>query len=253
MSGRNIQRKRQAYSEHGYDGLFDQRRGKRSIHRLPMATAERVLAPYRDFNVRHFHEKLREREGIGLSYRRLKQALQGAGLVACKKKSGDPRPRRPLPGYCCTATAANVASSRTAATTTAGDPGRRHQPDLLRAPGGRRIDTHGVMEALREVIEREGLFCALYSDRASLFFVTPKAGEPVDKSLLTQVGPVLKELGVQMIPAYSPQARGPSDAVSAPGRVAGRKNFAWPASPQSNKPTASCASITSPSLTRSSR
>jgi hypothetical protein len=71
--------------------------------------------------------------------------------------------------------------------------------------------THTVMAALREVIDREGLFCALYSDRASHFFVTPKAGKPVDKSRLTQVGRALKELGVQTIPAYSPQARGRSE------------------------------------------
>jgi hypothetical protein len=64
--------------------------------------------------------------------------------------------------------------------------------------------TRTGMAALREVIEREGLFYALYSDRASHFFVTAKAGEPVDKSRRTQVGRALKELGVQMIPAYSP-------------------------------------------------
>jgi len=64
------------------------------------------------------------------------------------------------------------------------------------------------MIALREVIEQKGLFCALYSDRGSHFFLTPKAGEPVDKHRLTQVGRALKELGIQMIPAYSPQARG---------------------------------------------
>jgi hypothetical protein len=64
---------------------------------------------------------------------------------------------------------------------------------------------------LREVIERKGLFCALYSDRGSHFFTTPKAGEAVDKHRLTQVGRAMKELGVQMIPAYSPQARGRSE------------------------------------------
>jgi hypothetical protein len=71
--------------------------------------------------------------------------------------------------------------------------------------------TRTVMAGLREVIETKGLFCALYSDRGSHFFVTPKAGEPVDKHRLTQVGRALKELGVQMIPAYSPQARGRSE------------------------------------------
>jgi hypothetical protein len=71
--------------------------------------------------------------------------------------------------------------------------------------------TRTVMAGLREVIESKGIFCALYSDRGSHFFVTPKAGEPVDKHRLTQVGRALKELGVRMIPAYSPQARGRSE------------------------------------------
>jgi len=68
--------------------------------------------------------------------------------------------------------------------------------------------TRTVMAGLWEVVESKGLFCALYSDRGSHFFVTPKAGEKVDKHRLTQVGRAMKELGVQMIPAYSPQARG---------------------------------------------
>jgi hypothetical protein len=67
MSVRNMQRKRQAYQEFGYTGLFDQRRGKRSIHRVPMETAEKVLELYQqqffDLSVRHFHEKLREEPG----------------------------------------------------------------------------------------------------------------------------------------------------------------------------------------------
>ncbi len=71
--------------------------------------------------------------------------------------------------------------------------------------------TRTVMAALWEVVEKQGVFCALYSDRGSHFFVTPKAGEPVDKGRLTQVGRAMKELGVQMIAAYSPQARGRSE------------------------------------------
>jgi hypothetical protein len=67
------------------------------------------------------------------------------------------------------------------------------------------------MSALREVIEQKGAFCALYSDRASHFFLTPKAGQPVDRTRPTQVGRAMQELGIQMIPAYSPQARGRSE------------------------------------------
>ena len=218
MSVRNMQRMRQRYQEGGYTGLFDQRRGKRSIHRIPMETVERVLALYQekyfDLNVRHFHEKLRDQESIRLSYSWVKQALQGAGLVARKKKRGPHRrrrPRRPLPGMLL-----HIDGSKH----------RWFQDDryydllvilddatseIYYAQLVEEESTRTVMAALREVIEREGLFCALYSDRASHFFVTPKTGEPVDKSRLTQVGRALQELGVQMIPAYSPQARGRSE------------------------------------------
>jgi hypothetical protein len=64
------------------------------------------------------------------------------------------------------------------------------------------------MPAVRKIIEQRGVFCALYSDRASHFFVTPRAGGKVDESQTTQLGRALRELGIKMIPAYSPQARG---------------------------------------------
>jgi len=71
--------------------------------------------------------------------------------------------------------------------------------------------TRSVLHGLRQVVEKEGLFCSLYSDRASHFWLTPRAGEPVDRQALTQVGRAMRELGIQMIPAYSPQARGRSE------------------------------------------
>src|SRR6478609_11887603 len=218
MSVRNMQRKRQSYQEHGYDGLFDQRRGRRSIHRVPMATAERVLGLYRDIyydlNVRHFHEKLRDKHDIRLSYSWVKQALQGAGLVARRRKRGPHRrrrPRRPLPGMLL-----HIDGSKH----------RWFQDDryydlivilddatseIYYAQLVEEESTRTVMAGLREVVETQGLFCSLYSDRGSHFFVTRKAGEKVDKHRLTQVGRAMKELGVQMIPAYSPQARGRSE------------------------------------------
>ena len=92
MSVRNMQRLRQRYQEFGYRGLFDQRRGKRSVHRIPMETAERVLELYQeryfDLSVRHFHEKLGEEHGIGISYSWVKQALQGAGLIQKRGRRG---------------------------------------------------------------------------------------------------------------------------------------------------------------------
>jgi hypothetical protein len=69
-------------------------------------------------------------------------------------------------------------------------------------------ETRTLMPAAREVIEQQGIFCARYSDRASHFFVTPRAGGKVDEHPVTQLGRALKELGIKRLPAYSPQARG---------------------------------------------
>lgn len=85
ISDRSKRRWKQRYEEHGYDGLFDRRRGKPSPPRVPLAQAEEVLQLYRekyfDLNVRRFHEKLRAAHGIELNYTWVKLALQGAGMV----------------------------------------------------------------------------------------------------------------------------------------------------------------------------
>lgn len=218
MSVRNMQRMRQRYVEGGYTGLFDQRRGKRSIHRIPMETAEKVLAlygdKYFDFNVRHFHEKLRQVEGIELSYSWVKQALQGAGLVNRRRKRGPHRrrrPRRAMPGMLL-----HIDGSKHRWF----QDGRYYDLIVVMDDATSEIyyaqlveeeSTLTTMAAFREVIERKGLFCASYSDRGSHFFVTVRAGEKVDPHRLTQLGRALKELGVKMIAAYSPQARGRSE------------------------------------------
>jgi hypothetical protein len=104
-SARHLHRIKQAYEERGFHALFDGRRGKASPRRTPIATVEEVLRLYRDeyfdFNVRHFHEKLREKHRIEVSYTWTKCLLQGAGLVAkerVRKLHYKRRARRPLSG-----------------------------------------------------------------------------------------------------------------------------------------------------------
>jgi transposase len=105
VSCRTMRRWRERLEEGGYSGLMDRRKGKPSGKRIPLKTVEQILALYREtyheLNVRHFHEKLREQHDIRLSYTFVKQALQGAGLVARGKKRGKHRrrrERRPMPG-----------------------------------------------------------------------------------------------------------------------------------------------------------
>ena len=218
ISDRHMRRIRERYEEDGYNGLFDRRRGKPSRRRVPVATVEKVFALYReryfDLNVQHFHEKLQAEHGIELSYTWVKQALQGAGLVARGRKRGahrKRRERRPLPGMLLHID------------------GSRHQwfqderwydlivilddatSEIYYAQLVEEESTATVMAGLKGVIERKGVFCALYSDRGSHFWLTPKVGGKVDPHRLTQVGRALRELGIQMIPAYSPQARGRSE------------------------------------------
>src|ERR1700688_180041 len=218
ISDRHMRRWRERYEQEGYNGLMDRRRGQPSRRRVPLAVVEKVLALYRekyfDMNVQHFHEKLEAEHGIELSYTWVKKALQGAGLVARERKRGvhrKRRARRPLPGMLLHID------------------GSRHQwfqderwydlivilddatSEIYYAQLVEEESTVTVMVGLREVIERKGVFCALYSDRGSHFWLTPKVDGKVDPHRLTQVGRALREVGIQMIPAYSPQARGRSE------------------------------------------
>jgi transposase len=218
VTDRTMRRWRERLNEDGYSGLWDYRKRSPSPKRVPMKMVEEVLQLYRekyfDFNVQHFHEKLRELHGIELSYSWVKTALQTAGLVKRRKKPGSHRkrrPRRPLPGMML-----HIDGSEHR---WFGDE-RYYELMVVLDDATSEIcyaqlveveSTRTVMAALREVVEIRGLFCSLYSDRAGHFFTTPKGGERVDTSRPTQVGRALGELGVKMIAAYSPQARGRSE------------------------------------------
>jgi transposase len=218
ISDRQMRRWHRRYEKCGYDGLWDRRRGRPSPRRVPLVQVEQVLHLYReqyfDFNVRHFHEKLHEQHGIQLSYSWVKLALQGAGLVRKQRRRGvhrQRRPRRSLPGML-------VHLDGSSHAWLAGQ--RRYDLLVVLDDATSEIyyaqlvdeeSTRTVLAALRAVIQEQGVFCTLYSDRASHFFETPKAGGRVDPHRVTQVGRALGELGIRMIPAYSPQARGRSE------------------------------------------
>jgi transposase len=221
VSERTFRRLRGRYEAEGPAGLLDRRLGKVSPHRIAADEVERIVALYRDryagWTVKHFHERASERHGLKASYGWTKSVLHAAGLVrpaprrsAHRKK----RPRRPLPGLMLH------------------QDGSRHSwiPAL-----GRQLDlivtlddatneiysafvveeegTASSLRALLEVIGERGLFCSLYTDRGSHYFLTPEAGGKVAKAALTQAGRALRQLGIRHIPAYSPEARGRSERM----------------------------------------
>jgi hypothetical protein len=78
------------------------------------------------------------------------------------------------------------------------------------------VEEEGTLSSFRgiqEVIETKGLFSSLYTDRGSHYWHTTEAGGKVDKTHLTQVHRALQQLGITLIPAYSPEARGRSERV----------------------------------------
>jgi transposase len=218
ISDRQMRRWHERYEEFGFRGLFDRRRGKPSPKKVPLGVVEKVLGLYRekyfDLNVRHFHEKLQEEHQVEISYSWVKGLLQGAGMVAKGRKRGvhrKQRPRRPLPGMLLHIDGSEHCWFQDE---------RWHDLLVILDDADSEIyyaqlveeeATATVLAGLKEVVERKGVFCSLYSDRGSHFWLTPKAGEAVDPHRLTQVGRALRELGVRMIPAYSPQARGRSE------------------------------------------
>ena len=219
MSERTFRRWRDRYQADGLEGLADRRLGKASARRVPVDQVDEVLTLYREryggFSAQHFHDKLCQHHGFTLGYTWTKLRLQAAGLVpkaprrsAHRKK----RPRRPLTGMLLHQDGARHRWL----------PALEPQLDLIVTMDDATseiysaflVEEEGTMStfrALAEVIAAQGLPCALYTDRASHYFVTPKAGEKVAKDQLTQVGRALAQLGIEHIPAYAPEARGRSE------------------------------------------
>jgi transposase len=221
LSPRSLRRWRQRYEAHGYDGLLDRRTGRPSPRRAPVEQVERVLRLYREryqgFNVRHFHQIARREHGVTLSYSFVKLTLQGAGLVKKRRTRGRHRCRRQP--RACFGELLHLDGSQHRWLALAPD----QRPCLLlvaddattRVLTGAFVpveSTETVMTQLAGVFRTQGLPLALYTDRASWAFYTPTAKGPVDKIHVTPVGRA--RLGIEHIPAYSPQARGRSERLN---------------------------------------
>ena len=219
VSERTFRRWRDRFEADGAEGLYDRRLGRVSARRAPVDEVARVLAlfdtRYWDFTAKHFHEKLVSEHGSARSYNWVRLTLQSHGRLRPAPRRGAhrrKRPRRALPGMM------------------VHQDGSRHEW----VPGGWWdlivtmddatseiysaffVEEEGTMSsfrALREVIRERGLFCSLYADRASHYWHTPEAGGKVDRDNPTQVGRALQRLGIELIPAYSPEVRGRSERM----------------------------------------
>jgi transposase len=219
-SERQFRRYRHRYEEGGLDGLMDRRLGKASFRRVPVDKIAWMLGQYRThhmgWNVKHFHEHLQRQHDFRWGYTWTKLQLQAAGLVDRFGRRGPhrrKRPRKPCVGMMLHQDASPFAwlegGPDLDLVVTMDDATSEIYSAFL-------VEEEGVVSTLRallEVFAAKGLPSSLYTDRGSHYFFTPAAGEPVDKKQLTQVGRALARLGIEHIPAYSPQARGRSERM----------------------------------------
>jgi transposase len=218
VSERTFRRWRDRLRDEGPEGLIDRRIGKPSGRRAGEDEILRMLGLYReryaDFTVKHFHEQLVKRHGYTLGYTVTKLHLHRSGLVkpaprrsAHRKK----RPRRPMAGMLLHQDASRHdwldGAPPLDLVVTLDDATSEIYSAFLVAEEG----TASSFRGLAEVVADKGLFCALYTDRGSHYFHTPAAGGKVSRTLLTQVGRALAQLGIEHIAAYSPEARGRSE------------------------------------------
>jgi transposase len=204
------------FEDEGEPGLEDKRLSQASHRRAPldevMALTERYQARHMGWNVKHFYAWY-QREGGNRSYSWVKNQLQSASLVAKSPGRGKHRRRRqraPLPGMMLHQDGSThewVPDKHWDLIVTLDDATSKHYSMFF-------VEEEGTVSSflgVKEVIEKQGLFCSLYVDRGSHYWHTPEAGGKVDKRNPTQFGRGLRQLGIELIPAYSPEARGRSE------------------------------------------
>ena len=218
VCARTFRRYIDRYEEEGLQGLIDKRLEQVSHRRAPldevMAVVQRYQSRHSGWNVKHFHTWYR-REGGSRSYTWVKNRLQDAGVVTRSKARGPHRRRRepaPWAGMLLHQDGSThewVAQRHWDLIVTMDDATNEHYSMFFVEEEGTASSLRGV----REVMESRGLFCSLYTDRGSHYWHTPEAGGKVDRGHLTQFGRAMQQLGVEMIAAYSPEARGRSERM----------------------------------------
>ena len=205
------------YEEEGMEGLADRRLEQVSHRCAPvdevMALTDLYSHRYRGFNVKHFYSWYRRAHSGKRSYTWVKNTLQTKGLVPKALGKGahrKQRPRAPYVGMMLHQDGSRhewVPGKLWDLIVTMDDANNKHYSMFFVEEEG----THSSFQGISDVIKDHGVFASLYTDRGSHYWHTPEVGGKVDKSNLTQFGRAMRQLGIDMIPAYSPEARGRSE------------------------------------------
>jgi transposase len=222
LSGRQERRLRHVFRRDGPAALVHGNRGRKPVHTLDLGLRKRVATlaegEYSGCNDQHLTELLAEREGITLSRSSVRRIRRAAGLPSPQRRRAprhrSRRERMPQAGMLLQVD------------------GSRHQwlgpdgpwltlvgaiddatGDVPYAVFREQEDAQGYLLLLREVVRKRGVPLALYSDRHGIFVRNGKEPWTLSEELAgrrepTQVARALEELGVNLILARSPQAKG---------------------------------------------
>jgi len=223
VSERQVTRLRNGVKEEGAAFLIHKNKGRASPRAVTEEEKKEIVELYRGdmysgANFVHYSELLSEHEGIRLSRPTVHRVLKAAGIESPKKrrrfKPHRSRKRKAQEGLLTQIDASPFEWF-----------GGRSKYALhggIDDATGKIVGAHmtknecllGYYEVIRQVIERDGIPTSAYSDRHSIF-LSPKADklsvqEQLDGKAIndTQFGRAMKELGITMIHARSPQAKG---------------------------------------------
>jgi transposase len=219
---RQVRRLHRAYSLHGAKALAHGNRGRRPSNAIDPQLAQRVVhlarTRYEGFNHQHLTEMLAEREGLQLSRVTVHRILKAAGIPSPRRRR-PPRAHRRRDRFPREGMLLQIDGSR--------HDWLEGRGPFLTLVGAiddatglvpwacfrAQEDAQGYFEVLRETVRRKGVPLALYSDRHGIFFKTRDKELSLEEQFdgrrqPTQFGRLLEELGVQLILARSPQAKG---------------------------------------------
>jgi transposase len=219
LSVRQVRRHRKRVREEGERGVIHRSRGRESPRRTPEATREKVVALYREtysaWNMEHLKEHLESKHEIELS----RETLRGILL----DEESRPRRRRGQRHHKWRerrAREGELVQWDTSIHRWFGAGGEEAVLILGVDDATSKIlwaeffEHDGVLEnlaVLRSIVRKHGLFESVYADGTSKFFLTEEellAARERGKEGFTQFGRVMKTLGIGMIHALSPQAKG---------------------------------------------
>ena len=218
-SVRQVFRLLQRLRTRGLPGLVHGNRGRVSPRRTPASTRKTILkwarGKYQDVNDRHFCELLEREEGISIGRETLRRLLRGAGL-APKRKRRRPRYRKRRERKEAFGMMVQIDASphdwlegRGPWLTLVG--GRDDATNHTWAHFEESENLWAYFHLVRSIATSEGLPLSLYADRHTIFF-SPRP-QTLEEQLLdqvprTQFGRAMEDLGITLIPASSPQAKG---------------------------------------------